>query len=109
MLDLQAIFRPYNPWWAEPHASFENIPAFHRPIFYQLCEELRSVPQILSITGPRRIGKSTLLYQLIQNLLADTKCPFGKAYPPVASSTIRLTIRLSLPRGSKSMSLLTKQ
>jgi len=71
VLDLQAIFRPYNPWWAEPHSSFENIPAFHRPIFYQLCEELRTVPQILSITGPRRIGKSTLLYQLIQNLLAE--------------------------------------
>ncbi len=69
MLDLQAIFQPYNPWWAEPHPSFESLPAFHRPIFYQLCEELRTLPQILSITGPRRIGKSTLLHQLIQNLL----------------------------------------
>lgn len=71
MLDLQAILGPYNPWWIDSRSGFESIPTFHRPTFYQLCEELRTVPQILSITGPRRIGKSTLLYQLIRNLLAE--------------------------------------
>ncbi len=75
MLDLQAILRPYNPWWNEPAAGFANLPPFHRPIFYSLSEELKTVPQILSITGPRRIGKSTLLYQLLQKLIADGVSP----------------------------------
>lgn len=71
MIDLQAIFRPYNPWWSNPSEGFTKLPSFHRPIFSTLIEDLESVPQILSITGPRRIGKSTLLYQLIQKLLAQ--------------------------------------
>jgi predicted AAA+ superfamily ATPase len=71
MIDLQVIFRPYNPWWSNPSEGFTKLPSFHRPIFSMLIEDLESVPQILSITGPRRIGKSTLLYQLIQKLLAQ--------------------------------------
>ena len=72
MLDLQAILAPYNPWWKENTEGFKNLPEFRRPIFYQLYDELKTVPQILSITGPRRIGKSTLLYHLLQKLLSDS-------------------------------------
>lgn len=71
MIDLQAILRPYNPWWNDPAKGFTNLPTFHRPIFDSLSEELKTVPQILSITGPRRIGKSTLLYQLLQKLIGN--------------------------------------
>lgn len=75
MLDLQSILRPYNPWWNELAKSFINLPTFHRPIFGVLAEELKTVPQILAITGPRRIGKSTLLYQLLQKLIAEGISP----------------------------------
>lgn len=75
MLDSQAILRPYNPWWSNPTRGFDNLPSFRRPIFDSLSEELKTVPQILSVTGPRRIGKSTLLYQLLQKLIADGISP----------------------------------
>lgn len=68
MLNLQAILNPYNPWWNDPITGFANLPAFRRPIFGILLQELKTIPQILSITGPRRIGKSTLLYQIIRKL-----------------------------------------
>lgn len=71
MIEVQAILRPYNPWWSDPKSGFSNLPDFHRPIFYTLADELLTLPQILSITGPRRIGKSTLLYQLLRGLLAQ--------------------------------------
>ncbi len=71
MLDFQAILSPYNPWWNEPLKGFSSLPSFHRPIFNNLFDELKTVPQILSITGPRRIGKSTLLYQLLHKLITD--------------------------------------
>lgn len=80
MIDLQAILRPYNLWWAEPQHGFEDLPTFRRPIFHQIYEELHTVPQILSITGPRRIGKTTLLYQLIQRLLAEDVQPHRLIY-----------------------------
>jgi len=75
VLDLQAILRPYNPWWYEPLTAFAGLPAFHRPIFNVLSEEIKTVPQILSVTGPRRIGKSTLLHQLLQQLSSDGVSP----------------------------------
>ncbi len=70
MIDFSTLLRPYNPWWNDQSNAFDNLPTFHRPIFSTLIEDLESIPQILSITGPRRIGKSTLLYQLIRELVA---------------------------------------
>jgi predicted AAA+ superfamily ATPase len=70
-MDIRKIFRPYNPWWGNSKDSFNLIPAFHRPIFDTLCEDLNKIPQILAVTGPRRIGKTTLLLQLIQRLIND--------------------------------------
>ncbi len=75
MLDIQSILRPYNPWAeGEPH-SFASLPKFHRPVFDQLFQDLENLPQILSITGPRRIGKSTLLRQLIRKLVEQNISP----------------------------------
>jgi|ERR1041384_169502 predicted AAA+ superfamily ATPase len=74
-LKLNKLFRPYNPWWARPDGKqislFPALPEFHRPIFQKLYEDLQNIPQMLSITGPRRVGKSTLLRQMIQRLLSE--------------------------------------
>lgn len=70
MIDFLTVLQPYNPWWQDASTGFTNLPSFHRPIFFTLAEDLENIPQIISITGPRRIGKSTLLYQLIQSLIA---------------------------------------
>lgn len=59
----------YNPWWAGGTAKHPQTLPFHRPLFHTLREDLDRIPQILSITGPRRIGKTTLLHQLIALLL----------------------------------------
>ncbi|MBI3194541.1 MAG: ATP-binding protein [Ignavibacteriae bacterium] len=75
MIDLEAIFRPYNPWWSDPTSSLGDIPKFHRPIFELLVSEIDLIPQILSITGPRRIGKSTLLQQLIRHFISQGVAP----------------------------------
>lgn len=71
MLEYQSILRVYNPWWNAGEAAFAGIPSFHRPIFLTLMEDFDSLPQMLSITGPRRIGKSTLLKQMIHKLIAN--------------------------------------
>ncbi len=69
MIDVKELCRPYNPWWQNDKRTFPGTPQFRRPIFYQLLADIQNVPQILSITGPRRVGKSTLLIQLIENLI----------------------------------------
>lgn len=72
----KGILGSYNPWWPDGLEGLKGVPSFHRPVFKELLEALDSIPQILSIIGPRRIGKTTLLHQLIQTLLkrgADPK------------------------------------
>ncbi len=69
MLDLQQLLPPFNPWWADPHGAFGESQSFRRPIFDDLKEGIGSLKQIISVTGPRRIGKTTLLHQLIADLI----------------------------------------
>ena len=73
-MNILSLVQPYSPWisqetWEEWQRLNELIPEFRRPIFSRLLEDLDSIGQIISITGPRRVGKSTLLRQLVQYLI----------------------------------------
>ena len=73
-MDIQQLVRPYSPWitqesWEAWQKLNGLIPEFRRPIFDRVVEDLESIGQIISITGPRRVGKSTVLRQLVQHLL----------------------------------------
>jgi predicted AAA+ superfamily ATPase len=72
-----AVMAPYNPWWGELGTAFAGLPAFRRDVFDDLYGDVRQLPQMVSVTGPRRVGKSTLLQQCIQQLIADS--PDGPA------------------------------
>lgn len=65
-IELETILEPYNPWWK--NTQFETMP-FKRPIFHKIYKDLFSLKQIISITGPRRVGKTTLLKQIIKELI----------------------------------------
>lgn len=71
------ILRPYNPWWQDVADAFATVPAFRRDVFDDLYADVKQLPQMVSLTGPRRVGKSTLLQQCIQQLIADA--PDGPA------------------------------
>src|SRR3989338_474518 len=64
----------YNPWWGDGEAAFAGLPEFHRDVFDDLYADIRRLPQMISVTGPRRVGKSTLLKQCIRKLIQE----FGK-------------------------------
>ncbi len=59
-----------NPWWRTGSVPEDKAPEFKRRDFHHHREELQAETQdIMAIVGPRRVGKTTLLYQLIQNLI----------------------------------------
>lgn len=63
----------YNPWWEGGAAdAFGGLPSFRRDLYEAFCQDVARLPQIISVTGPRRVGKSTLLKQCIQKLIQDT-------------------------------------
>lgn len=61
----------YNPWWRDGEASFAGLPEFHRDVFDDLYADIQRLPQMISVTGPRRVGKSTLLKQCIRKLIQE--------------------------------------
>jgi hypothetical protein len=67
---LEAVLAPYNPWWKV--GNWDTIlPDYHRPIVGELLNDLKDLPQIVSVTGPRRVGKSTALRHTISRLIHE--------------------------------------
>lgn len=57
----------WNPWW-ENKESVEDLEGKPRPNYNYLVNSV-DIKEITIITGVRRSGKSTLMYQMISNLL----------------------------------------
>ncbi len=68
MLDIKETLELLNPWWKSGEIS-ENLALQYRRMYYQKMIPLRSLRQVIILTGLRRVGKTTLLYQNIQDLL----------------------------------------
>lgn len=74
-MEIQKLLELYNPWWKEGEAGLKNLPSFERPVLNSIIQDLGSLQQILSVTGPRRVGKTTLLMQLVRYFLRKGRRP----------------------------------
>ncbi|MEM4343437.1 MAG: AAA family ATPase, partial [Candidatus Caldarchaeum sp.] len=61
----------YNEWWFTGKVRRELVPEYRRRDYAKLLKALQN-RQIVIITGLRRVGKSTLMYQAIDHLLETT-------------------------------------
>lgn len=57
-----------NDWWSGGNVPESKLEQFKRRDFHFLKEALNK-PEISAIVGPRQVGKTTLLYQVIDHLL----------------------------------------
>jgi uncharacterized protein len=73
--------KPFSPWLQEQAESFglSQLPAFRRDAFDAIFSDVMHLPQMVSVTGPRRVGKTTLLKQCIQKIIADSREPLAQA------------------------------
>jgi predicted AAA+ superfamily ATPase len=72
---LDALSR-VNTWWESSTIRRPLLKELRRDEFNTILESLES-RHILSIIGPRRVGKSTLIFQLIDYLLAQKVNPLN--------------------------------
>lgn len=63
----------WNPWWVDGKVP-DGLIGKPRPAYSQLLGSVK-VKEITIITGVRRSGKSTLMYQIIANLLKESVDP----------------------------------
>lgn len=71
MEETKEIAELLNPWWKDNSVSKELARPYKRRIFSMVLE-LASHRQTVILSGLRRVGKTTLLYQIIEHLLKKT-------------------------------------
>lgn len=70
---LSDAIRRWNPWWAEGNVSSELIGVKREEL--EVIEKFIGTGLIKGIVGPRRAGKTTLLYQAINYLIQQGITP----------------------------------
>ncbi|MEM2122193.1 MAG: ATP-binding protein [Candidatus Bathyarchaeia archaeon] len=68
--EILRILYLHNPWWNSGQVPSSKALPFKRRDFYKLLEELEN-PKINSIIGARRVGKTVLMYQLINYIVSN--------------------------------------
>ena len=71
--------RNKNPWWIDHKINILEPRLIHRDLYFVLKKDLK-LPMILNIIGLRRVGKSTIVKQLIANLLNKKENPINIFY-----------------------------
>jgi len=71
---LKKLLYFHNPWWIDHRVPDPLKLTYQRPILKKLLEYFKLDRAIL-IKGPRRTGKTTLLYQIIDEIITKRKVP----------------------------------
>ena len=66
----EAKLEEFNHWWVSGEVDPELALQFKRDAYDELRRGLKN-KFIMALTGLRRVGKTTIMYQLIQNLIDD--------------------------------------
>ncbi len=71
MIDKNVLLR-MNNWWETKRVRADLAKPFKREIFFKVLDYLPD-RQIIEITGLRRVGKTTLFFQIIEKILQITQ------------------------------------
>lgn len=69
---MDELLHRFNPWWA----TTIEFPGIVRVTQLGRLQELTSTPDVILITGLRRVGKTTLMHQLIHRLLESVEARY---------------------------------
>jgi predicted AAA+ superfamily ATPase len=59
--NIGGLLAPYNPWWKEVRGRWrDDLPDYRRTVVSEALSDIAELPQIISITDPRRVGKTTI-------------------------------------------------
>src|SRR3954469_18804057 len=87
--DVLRVLHGFNPWWTHRPLA---VPPFRR-LAYDACARYlfdRSIRRGILISGPRRVGKTTVLYQLADRLLDQGVDPRSVLYLSLDHPVLKL-------------------
>ena len=71
------VLTSYNPWWKTGTVNPKLSKAYKRFAFYEAMKKLsrQDIRRTVVLTGTRRVGKTTIQYQIIEELLKQGVAP----------------------------------
>ena len=75
--NILKVLAAFNPWWATGSVRPEFAKTYQRFAFQETIKILNheSIRRTVVLTGTRRVGKTTILYQIIEHLLKSGTVP----------------------------------
>ena len=86
------VLRQYNPWWRTPSAIKEESKPQKRLAYYEALKTLthKSIRRFAVLSGMRRVGKTTILYQIIEHLIDEGVNPKNILYATFDNPVLKL-------------------
>lgn len=86
------VLRQYNSWWREPSAVGEDSKPQKRLAFYEAMKIIRhpSLRRFAVLSGARRVGKTTIMYQMIDHLIGEGISPKNILYVSFDNPIVKL-------------------
>lgn len=86
------VLRQYNPWWRTPSAIKEESKPQKRLAYYEVLRMLKhtSIRRFAVLSGVRRVGKTTIMYQIIENLIDEGVSPRNILYVTFDNPILKL-------------------
>ncbi len=89
---VMKVLRQYNPWWRTPSAIKEESKPQKRLAYYEALRILthKSIRRFAVLSGMRRVGKTTILYQIIDHLIDEGINPGNILYVTFDNPILKL-------------------
>lgn len=68
--EILGVLRGFNPWWFTGEVSEDQAKRVRRIAYYETRNLMEKTRRAILLSGARRVGKTTILYQLMREALA---------------------------------------
>jgi len=86
------VLKQYNPWWQIPSAIKEESKPHRRLAYYEAYRMLthNTIRRFVVLFGVRRVGKTTIMYQVIEQLINEGVDPKNILYVTFDNPILKL-------------------
>lgn len=86
------VLRQYNPWWRSPSVIKEQSKPQKRMAFYEAMKIMqhKTIRRFAVLSGARRVGKTTIMYQMMEQLIEQGISPKNILYISFDNPIVKL-------------------
>lgn len=86
------VLRQYNPWWRSPVSIKEESKPQKRLAYYEALKTMRhkTIRRFAVLSGARRVGKTTIMYQMMETLIDEGVSPKNILYVSFDNPIVKL-------------------